>query len=524
MAKVIDTSQLAPSGLADSQHEYWVYNGLDCCLTQEVFENMPFEPYAQWAYDYDRAMQAPALEMMLRGFPVNTELMDIMRSRIMLLRDSLKEKGYKLSEAMGKRINVASPAQVADFLYNFLSIPPVWTVDKKTKKRKVSTDRDALEKLYPYLWGRPICNITLAYRDWDKKKDLFNAGLRNGRLHTSYNVAGTETWRWSSSEDSFGGGTNLQNIEPALRIIFEAPSGKKFAYIDGEQAESRLVGGICYKLFNKPGYLDACESGDLHTQVSRLVWPNMAWTGDVKRDRKELAEQKFYRHFSYRDMAKRGGHATNYYGQPPTVAKHLKVGQDLIESFQQNYFRAFPEIREWHYWVAKQLQVDGWLDNLFGCRRHFLGRRYDDSTLREAIAFSPQSTIAVSTNLGLYRVWEAQRDYPWEVIHQNHDAIVIMYDEEKEDELLPIAKKLMEVPIPLTPDRQLIIPADAETGWNWCKFYEPGNKESDEAVGDVLQSLGIGANPNGMKRFRGHDNRTRAEMCDLRLSRMDGVN
>lgn len=34
----------------------------------------------------------------------------------------------------------------------------------------------------------------------------------DGRMRCSYNVAGTETFRWSSSENPFGRGTNLQNI------------------------------------------------------------------------------------------------------------------------------------------------------------------------------------------------------------------------------------------------------------------------------------------------------------------------
>ena len=34
----------------------------------------------------------------------------------------------------------------------------------------------------------------------------------DGRMRCSFNIAGTETFRWSSSENAFGSGTNLQNI------------------------------------------------------------------------------------------------------------------------------------------------------------------------------------------------------------------------------------------------------------------------------------------------------------------------
>jgi DNA polymerase I-like protein with 3'-5' exonuclease and polymerase domains len=34
----------------------------------------------------------------------------------------------------------------------------------------------------------------------------------DGRMRCSFNIAGTETFRWSSSQNVFGSGTNLQNI------------------------------------------------------------------------------------------------------------------------------------------------------------------------------------------------------------------------------------------------------------------------------------------------------------------------
>src|SRR6516165_6883191 len=79
----------------------------------------------------------------------------------------------------------------------------------------------------------------------------------------------------------FGTGTNLQNIEDRLRSVFVADKGMKFAYVDLEQAESRLVGAIEWNLFRDGTYLDACESGDLHTSVCRLAWGSAVnWTGD----------------------------------------------------------------------------------------------------------------------------------------------------------------------------------------------------------------------------------------------------
>ena len=39
----------------------------------------------------------------------------------------------------------------------------------------------------------------------------------DGRMRCSYNVSGTENWRWSSSKNVYGRGTNLQNITASMR-------------------------------------------------------------------------------------------------------------------------------------------------------------------------------------------------------------------------------------------------------------------------------------------------------------------
>ena len=91
-------------------------------------------------------------------------------------------------------------------------------------------------------------------------------------------------------------------------------------------------------------------------------------------------------------MGKRGGHATNYYGKAITVARHLQVPVNLIEKFQNAYLGAFPGIPRWWTAIQQQLQEKGWIETPFGRVRQFFGRRHDDATLREAIAFNPQST------------------------------------------------------------------------------------------------------------------------------------
>jgi len=280
----------------------------------------------------------------------------------------------------------------------------------------------------------------------------------------------------------------------------------KFAYIDLEQAESRLVGAIEWNLFGDGRYLDACESGDLHTSVCRLAWNDLPWSIpiDLKADR-IIAEAPFYRQHSYRHMAKVLGHGTNYRGTPFTMAKHTKLDAKLIAEFQSKYFLAFPSHQRWHAAVASELIQTGNLTTITGRRRWFFGRRNDDTTVREAIAYGPQGAVGDILNNGMLRVWRLNI---CQLLLQIHDAVLVKYSEGIEDEVLPILIETIKVPIQLANGRTLIIPSEAKVGWNWAGYND------DPIKGDL--------NLDGLKKWAGHDNRSRTP-DEPQTSRLDSI-
>lgn len=489
MAEIIQTATFDRS-TADEMTLLWVYNGLDCCLTHEIKQEIltHMTPEANLIYSFERGMQAPALEMMLRGVLID----QAEKYRHMT---EFKEKIHRLEEildqfaiaAWGQPLNPNSPKQVADLFYRHMRIPVITKRNKQTGKIVESTDREALEKIKAYFHAQPFVNLILAIKEYKKKLSVLRSGIdKDGRMRVSYNVAGTETGRWSSNKNAFGGGMNFQNVTEALRTIFIADEGMKMAYVDLDAAESK---GVAY-LSQDEAYIDACNSGDPHTIVCKMVWPNLAWTGNTAHDKSKVAEQPFYLHYSYRDMAKRGGHGTNYYGAPYTMARHLKVATEIMDDFQADYFDAFPGIPAWHKDIIKRVQTEGHITTPLGRRRIFFGRRTDDSTIREAIAFEPQSTIADSLNLGLWRVWKFA---PWiRILGQVHDAILFQYPEEREAEAIDLVCKLLKVKVPIH-GRTMVIGNGAEVGWTWAHF-------------DKKEPLRI---PNGMKSWNGNDDRTR---------------
>jgi len=485
---LVATHSLQPGHVPDAQQ---VYNALDCCLTFEVFEVLStLRNEIPEVYNFERALQAPAMEMMLRGFKIDeTErqrgIADY-KAKIEHLQEQLNIFAHAVWD---KGLNPNSPKQLIDFFYGEMRLPVQHKFDKGT--RKVSTNREALEKLELHFHARPIIATILALRDCSKRLSVLETEVDgDGRMRTSYNIAGTETWRWSSSANSAGTGTNLQNISPDLRRMFVADPGFKLCGIDLEQAESREVGWLCGTLFGDWSYLDACYGGDLHTVVCKANWKHLKWTGDPREDR-AIADGIAYREYSFRDLAKKLGHGSNYYGQPTTMARHAKVPRPMVETFQNEYFTRFPGIPKWHRWTAQQLQTTQSVTTPFGVRRHFFGRPGDDTTLREAIAFSPQSSTALRLNLILWRIWKHMGKRV-QILAQVHDAIYFQIKMTSDAEELALITEVLghfEIPMKSGDGHEMITGAEAKWGWNWANF-------SDK-------------NPDGLKKIKGFDTRRR---------------
>lgn len=468
---------------------YQIYNGLDCCLTLEIFEVLSEQlrqrntPGARAVYNFERAMQGPALDMMLRGFRIDP----IERKRAIALLQSRETRLDYMLQRMamvvwGKSLNPNSHDQLKSFFYEAMGLPEQFA-SAKGKERRISTDRESLEKLLDYFYAQPLVRTVLSLKDVRKKISTLSTQISSdGRFRTQYGVANTESGRWNSSKDAFGEGSNLQNISVELRRMFVADHGKKLLHFDQEQAESRAVGLILWGRFGDRRYLNACEGGDLHTKTSQLIWPHIS--------NRESAEQIFYRHFSYRDMSKRGGHLTNYRGTPFTMGRHLKIPTAVCEEFQQKYISAYG-IDKWHTWVAKQLQLNQSLTTPWGRERTFFSNPYDDSTLREAIAFEPQSIVAELTNYILLYIFE--RLSHCELLTQEHDGATFQIPDNSQVELETIEAINRIIPPIEIEGKSIKIPLEFSSGWNWAPADKPPFLDQEK------KSI----NPEGLRKCKG---------------------
>lgn len=471
-----------------------VYNGNDCLQTYEINDREEELPDDGWRLidAFERGLQGPVLEMMWRGIRVDPAARELairsLKSRIERVEVMLKAWTESLWDVPYNKKFPNSGKQLKEFFYDHMGLPRI----KKMVKGNLTEpmDREALERQADYFPVRLIVAVVLCYRDLTKCLQVLQTEIDNDwRMRQSINIAGTTTGRFSSSKSTIGTGTNLQNITESLRHIFIADEGYKIAGIDKEQIESRYVGWIIGLLFNDWKYLDACESGDLHTTVARMVWKDLDWTGDLKKDR-ELAEKPFYRHFTRRDATKRLSHGSNYVGKPNTMALHTQIDRDLCRMFQETYFTEFPGIPRFHNWIAGQLQTRHYLINAFGRRRDFFDRPDSEETIRSAVAFWPQSSAVDDTNLGMWRVWRYLGERV-QLLNQEHDAVYFQYKPQEEQEILIEAQKLMKVELTAPNGRVFSVPTDIKVGWN------KGLRWKQDNTGKLID-----INPRGLDKWR----------------------
>lgn len=202
------------------EEQLWVYNCKDCCATWEasvVLEELLETLSLTEPFQMKMRFSHPFLSMMLRGVRYNTARVPGLRRDLEKVRESYQEFFHDLIPDPGtaKSPKAAqwydSPTQTRTLFYDILKLPVV----KHRKTHKPTVDDDALPiigKKEPCLL--PITDSLSEYRSLGVFSNNFLSAKidADGRVRCTYNGVGAETFRNSSSTDSFGFGLNLQNI------------------------------------------------------------------------------------------------------------------------------------------------------------------------------------------------------------------------------------------------------------------------------------------------------------------------
>lgn len=147
---------------------------------------------------------------------------------------------------------------------------------------------------------------------------------------------------------------------------------------------------------------------------------------------------------------KRMIHGTNYGGSAKTISAIIKQPIAYVDDFQHRWFNLHPGIYEWQRRTERHLQgAQCWncnamattpgkcgecgsplgrtVRNAFGYRRVYFDRI--DGILPEALAWTPQSTVAINTSRTMLQL-EAQISWV-QLLLQVHDSIIFQFPKER---------------------------------------------------------------------------------------------
>jgi DNA polymerase I-like protein with 3'-5' exonuclease and polymerase domains len=151
------------------------------------------------------------------------------------------------------------------------------------------------------------------------------------------------------------------------------------------------------------------------------------------------------------------------------IAAHCSILES--EAAQDKWFSTYPGIKDWQRRVERQLMTERCVYNKFGFRRYYFDRI--EGLLPEALAWIPQSTVAIIIDKGIVNVDENLRELRCEPLLQVHDSGVFQYPLDNEAECLEKIREQMQIIVPY--DDPLIIPVGAKVSdksWGDCVDWD----------------------------------------------------
>lgn len=180
------------------------------------------------------------------------------------------------------------------------------------------------------------------------------------------------------------------------------------------------------------------------------------------------------------------GNSSNYGIKPPTFRLNTleKSRGKIIISKQESeryllfYHSLFPEIEEWHRDVVRQLELTRTLYNLFGFPRVFTGV-INDSTIKEAYAFVPQSTVGCITAqayVALQNFIESNK-LDWDILADTHDSYLVQCPIGEEIECCNRMRAFMEQDLVSPRGEKFKMKSEASCGYNWAPYKKGKNEQ-----------------------------------------------
>ena len=393
------------------------------------------------------------------------------------------ELGFLESE-LGFGINVDSPKQMKELLYDELNFPPQYKKERGRRTDKPSTDALALLTLYTKTKDRRLYDILRLRQKVDQQSALKLRCDDDGRMRCSYSVVGTDTGRVSSYATAHGTGGNMQNRTKKQRHFWRADSGYWYAACDLVGADGYTVAARSASLGDRT-MLDDYAAGAKPKNIVALMFLHGATVSGLTRaELNAMAKAELEPDGWLVFATKVGQHGGSYLMGENTVSDTIlklsfKFGNEPIYvephicgKLLKLFLGRYPGIGMWHRDCNRRLVETGVCECASGHTRRFYGRRNDQNTLRAYLAEEPQQNTTYLTNMAALALWNdpenrnADGSLIMEPLHQVHDALNVQFPKDRLDWARVKLRQYFNNPITIGTET-LTIPFEGTFGPSW---------------------------------------------------------
>lgn len=387
--------------------------------------------------------------MQIEGIYCNTKILATLDT---LVSQDLIKIEAEIAQYIDEPINLNSPKQIKELLFEKLNLP---TQKKSAKKTGYSTDAQVLHTLSKI---HPVPGLILKYRELFKLKSTYIESLPTyinsvtHKIHTSFNQALVATGRLSSSNP------NLQNIPTGdlgypmdIRSAFQAEQGHVLLAADYSQIELRILAHMS----KDETLLDAFRlNKDIHTQTAAKIF-------DTHDSQISSTQRTVGKTINFSIL-----YGLTSYG----LSKSLEIPYKDAEKYIATYFAQYPGIVQWIDETIEFTKTHGFVTTLYGRKRYIPGiyeknRTLFDLAKRMAINSPVQGTAAEIIKIGMINLEKnlVEHNLQAKILLQIHDELILSVPSDEVDKVSQVVKDSLESvvswEIPLT--------VQIKTGLNW---------------------------------------------------------
>ena len=405
----------------------------------------------------ERPLVPVLAQMEMHGIKVDRDTLSRMSNAFAQKMAGLEDEIQKMA---GRPFNVGSPKQLGEILFDELGLAmPDGKLPAKGKTGAYSTGADVLEDLATI---HDLPRRILDWRQLAKLKSTYTDALQDhinpdtGRVHTSYSIAGAITGRLASTDP------NLQNIPVRsdegrrIREAFVAAPGNVIVSLDYSQIELRILAHIAGIDALKQAFLDGI---DIHAMTASEMFdvPLDQMTSDIRRQAKAINFGVIY--------------GISGFG----LARNLRIPRSDAQGFIDRYFERFPGIRQYMDDTVAFARDHGYVQTLFGRRINTpeINTKGPQAGFakRAAINAPIQGTAADVIRRAMIRMPQAIAGLPAKMLLQVHDELLFEVDATAADDLIGIARHVMETASDPAVKLDVKLSVDAGQGPNWATAH-----------------------------------------------------